>query len=72
MTKSELVKWAVLAAKIIGGITAADLTAISPKYGVVLFIVASSVKDALNRWAERQESAVPIVTTGNAGATETK
>lgn len=61
MTKTELVKWAVLAAKIIGGITAADLTAISPKYGVVLFIVASSVKDALNRWAERQEAALPKV-----------
>ncbi len=61
MTKTELVKWAVLAAKIIGGITAADLTAISPKYGVVLFIVASSVKDALNRWADRHEAALPKV-----------
>lgn len=68
MSKTEIVKWAVLAAKIIGGITAADLTAISPKYGVVLFIVASSVKDALNRWAERQEAAVKVevVATGTA------
>lgn len=62
MTKTELVKWAVLAAKIIGGITAADLTAVSSKYGVVLFIVASSVKDALNRWAERQGAAQVTVT----------
>ncbi len=58
MTRSEIAKWAVLAAKILGGITAADLTAISPKWGVVLFMIASSVKDALNRWATHQEAVV--------------
>lgn len=55
MTRSELVRVAVLAAKILGGITAADLTAVSPKWGVVLFMAASSLKDALNRWATHQE-----------------
>ena len=66
MNRTDLTKWACLAAKIIGGVTAADLTSVSPKYGMLLFMGASMLKDALNRWADTQTApATVVVQTGD-------
>lgn len=70
MTKQDYTKMACLAAKIVGGVTAADLTSVSPKYGLLLFMAASMLKDALNRWADTQPPE-PVVTTVTA-STEIK
>lgn len=65
MSKHDLTKLACLAAKIIGGITAADLTSVSPKYGMLLFMAASMVKDSLNRWADAQPDETVVTVTGS-------
>jgi len=52
MSKQLITKWGALVAKVLGGITALDCTSISPKYGVLLFMAASMLKDAIQRVKE--------------------
>lgn len=48
-TAIKVLTWA---GKIIGIVAALDLTAISPKYGAIIFFVSSLLKDTINRVQE--------------------
>ena len=73
MNRTDLAKLACLLAKIIGGVTAADLTSVSPKYGMLLFMGSSMLKDALNRYADAHAPPdAPVVTVNTATVTKTR
>jgi len=56
-----LVKWLTTIAKVLGVISAFDLTPLSPKSGFMLVIVASTLKDACNVLAARFSAVNPQV-----------